>query len=177
MTETARRAQKRDTDSISGVLDPSVSWRTIKQIMEFRFQGCESDGQAASFDARIAVVSLNSRACPAHRTHRGQQLNDQELFYSIAALNALFSSMAWCVAKPNRWSILAVLTFALIWPFANGNLEGDVLLTVNSTMGITVSDLLSVLAVLIALIQAIRIRRAARRNQSATEHSDITEKL
>jgi hypothetical protein len=85
--------------------------------------------------------------------------------------------MAWCAAKPNRWSILAVLTFALIWPFANGNLEGDVLLTINSTMGITVSDLLSVLAVVIALIQAIRIRRAMRRDQSATEHSDITEKL
>ena len=102
----------------------------------------------------------------------------QQVFYSIAAMNALFSSMAWCAAKPNRWSILAVLTFALIWPFADGNLEGDVLLTVNSTTGITVSDLLSVLAAVIALIQAaIRIRRAVRRDQSATEHSDITEKL
>jgi hypothetical protein len=49
-----------------------------------------------------------------------------QLFYSIAAMNALFSSMAWCAAKPNRWSILAVLTFALMWPFVNGDLEGDV---------------------------------------------------
>lgn len=85
--------------------------------------------------------------------------------------------MAWCAAKPNRWSILAVLTFALIWPFVNGNLEGDVLLTINSTTGITISDLLSVVAAVIALIQAIRIRRAVRGDQSATEHSDITEKL
>jgi glucose uptake protein GlcU len=104
-------------------------------------------------------------------------VNDQQLFYSIAALNALFSSMAWCAAKPNRWSILAVLTFALIWPFADGSLEGDVLFTVNSTTGIAVSDLLSALAVVIALIQAIRICRAAHRKQSATEHSDITESL
>jgi hypothetical protein len=103
-------------------------------------------------------------------------VDDQQLFYSIAAMNALFSSMAWCAAKPNRWSILAVLTFALIWPFADGNLEGNVLLTVNSTTGITVSDLLSVLAAVIALIQAIRIRRFVSRDQPAIEHSDITEK-
>ena len=55
------------------------------------------------------------------------------LFYSIAAMNALFSSMAWCAAKPNRWSILALLTFAVIWPFVNGDLEGDVLLTLDGT--------------------------------------------
>ena len=56
-----------------------------------------------------------------------------QLFYSIAAMNALFSSMAWCAAKPNRWSILALLTFAVIWPFVNGDLEGDVLLTLDGT--------------------------------------------
>jgi hypothetical protein len=56
-----------------------------------------------------------------------------QLFYGIAAMNALFSSMAWCAAKPNRWSILALLTFAVIWPFVNGDLEGDVLLTLDGT--------------------------------------------
>jgi FtsH-binding integral membrane protein len=99
-----------------------------------------------------------------------------DLFYSIAAMNALFSSMAWCAARPNRWSILAVLTFALIWPFANGTLEGDILLTVDRTSGITVSDLLSVLAAAIALVQAIRIRHRAR-EKSATGHSDVTQRL
>ena len=90
-------------------------------------------------------------------------------------MNALFSSMAWCVAKPNRWSILALLTFAVIWPFVNGDLEGDVLLTLDGTSGIMVSDLLSVLAAVIAFIQATRIRAAVRRNPSV-EHGDITEK-
>jgi hypothetical protein len=104
-------------------------------------------------------------------------VNDQRLFYSIAAMNALFSSMAWCAARPNRWSILAVLTFALIWPFANGNLEGDILLTVDSTSGLTVSDLLSVLAAAIALVQAIKIRRGRAREKSVTEHSDVTQRL
>jgi len=104
-------------------------------------------------------------------------VNGQQLFYSIAAMNALFASMAWCAARPNRWSILAVLTFALIWPFANGTLEGDILLTVDSTSGITVSDLLSVLAAAIALVQAIRIHRHRAREKSATEHSDVTQTL
>ena len=99
-----------------------------------------------------------------------------QLFYSIAAMNALFSSMAWCAAKPNRWSILTLLTVAIIWPFVNGDLEGDVLLALGSTSGITVSDLLSVLAAVIAFIQAIRIRMAVRRDHPA-EHGDIAENL
>jgi hypothetical protein len=90
-------------------------------------------------------------------------VDDQQLFYGIAAMNALFSSMAWCAAKPDRWSILAVLTFALIWPFANGNLEGHMLLILNSDSGITVSDLFSVLAALLVLVQVIRIRRHSER--------------
>lgn len=57
----------------------------------------------------------------------------------------------------------------------NGDLEGDVLLTLDGTSGITVSDLLSVLAAVITFIQAIRIRAAVRRNPSV-EHGDITEK-
>jgi hypothetical protein len=100
-----------------------------------------------------------------------------QLFYSIAAMNALFSSMAWCAAKPNRWSILAVLTFALMWPFVNGDLQGDVLLQIDSTSAITVSDLLSILAGVIALIQAMRIHPSARRNQSASSTTPITGKL
>jgi hypothetical protein len=93
----------------------------------------------------------------------------QQLFYSIAAMNALFSSMVWCAARPSRWSILSTLTFAVIWPFVNGILEGNLLLSISSTHGITVSDLLSVLAVMIALFQTTRIRRAARRHRPAAE--------
>jgi predicted transcriptional regulator len=69
------------------------------------------------------------------------------------------------------------LTFALIWPFANGILEGDILLTLDSTSGITVSDLLSVLAVAIALVQAIKIRRGRAREKSATEDGVVTRRL
>lgn len=94
-------------------------------------------------------------------------MNDQQLFYSIAAMNALFSSMAWCAAKPDRWSILAVLTFALIWPFANGDLEGHMLLKLNRDSAITVSDLFSVLAALLVFAQVIKIRRHRQKALSA----------
>jgi hypothetical protein len=99
----------------------------------------------------------------------------EQLFYSIATLNALFSSMAWCAAKPTKWSILATLTFAVIWPFVNGILEGKILLKISSTHGVTVSDLLSVLAVVVALVQTMKIRRARRLSQSATDRRNISE--
>ncbi|BBZ22087.1 hypothetical protein [Mycolicibacter hiberniae] len=97
---------------------------------------------------------------------------DQQLFYSIVAMNALFSSMAWCAAKPSRWSITAVVVSALIWPFADGALEGDVLLAINSTTGITVSNVFSCVAVVFAFIQTMRIRGAARRDH-ATEPTAV----
>ena len=99
-----------------------------------------------------------------------------QLFYGIAAMNALFSSMAWCAAKPNRWSILALLTFAVVWPFVpltgSGRRHPSYAGRHQWHNG---SDLLSVLAAVITFIQAIRIRAAVRRNPSV-EHRDITEK-
>jgi len=83
-----------------------------------------------------------------------------QLFYGIAAMNALFSSMAWCAAKPNRWSILPLAPFAVIWPFVNGDLGRR----------------RPSYAAMIAFIQAVSIRAAVRRNPSA-EHRDITENL
>ena len=71
-----------------------------------------------------------------------------QLFYGIAAMNALFSSMAWCAAKPNRWSILALLTFAVIWPFVP----------------------------LTGIWKATSFLRWTARRNPSVEHGDITEK-
>src|ERR1700721_2085537 len=111
---------------------------------------------------RFSGIRHGERTSQMRATHRRPTVH--QFFYGIAAMNALFSSMAWCAAKPDRYSILAVLTFA------NGPLEGNTLVILGSTNGITVSDLFSVLAVSVALVQAVRIRRAARREQSGTEH-------
>ena len=85
-----------------------------------------------------------------------------DLFYNIAAMNALFASLAWCAARPNRASILALTLFACIWPFVNGQMEGHILLVLNSHDAITVSDTFSLVAIVVAAVQGIRLTRAAR---------------
>ena len=83
-------------------------------------------------------------------------MDEPQLFYSIAAMNALFSSLAWCAAKPNRASILSVILFAFIWPVTNGPLEGHTLMHLSHGHGITVSDMLSVVAITVAAVQGVR---------------------
>ena len=82
----------------------------------------------------------------------------QQLFYSALALNALFSSAVWCVVAPRPNSIAALVISAIVWPFMNGPLEGHLLVELDSTHGITVSDILSVLAISIAIVKFKQIR-------------------
>ena len=89
-------------------------------------------------------------------------MDEPQLFYSIAAMNALFSSLAWCAAKPNRASILSVILFAVVWPFTNGPFEGHTLLVLAHGHGITVSDMLSGVAIIVAAVQGVRQRRTSR---------------
>ncbi|MGZ4515020.1 MAG: hypothetical protein ACXVX5_09980 [Mycobacterium sp.] len=86
---------------------------------------------------------------------------EQQLSYAVLAMNALFAAAVWCAVAPSRISITALVIAAVIWPFSNGPLEGHTLLEINSTHGITVSDLLSIVGVLIAgaKIHEIRSRK------------------
>lgn len=111
-------------------------------------------------------------------------MDEPQLFYSIAAMNALFSSLAWCAAKPNRASILSVILFAVIWPVTNGPLEGHTLMVLARGHGITVSDMLSVVAIIVAAVQGVRtnwrqdIASAIRRRRlppgEANQHGTLT---
>ncbi len=83
-------------------------------------------------------------------------LDPNQLFHSVLAMNALFASLAWCLARPNWASIPSVLVLAVLWPLVNKPLEGSILLPLSDNHGITESDLLSVLAVLVAAVQAVR---------------------
>ncbi|MBX7432132.1 hypothetical protein JDV09_08425 [Mycobacterium sp. Y57] len=83
-------------------------------------------------------------------------LDPNQVFHSMLAMNALFASLAWCLARPNRASILSVLAFAALWPFVNGRLEGRILAVISPGHGITESDLLSVLAVVAVVVQVAR---------------------
>jgi len=77
----------------------------------------------------------------------------QRLFYAIVGMNSLFAAAVWCAVAPKRISIAVLVITAIIWPFVNGPLEGHTLLAIGSEHGITVSDLLSVVAVLIAVVK------------------------
>jgi len=55
--------------------------------------------------------------------------------------------------------MLSVVIFAALWPFANGPLEGHTLANLGSGHGITESDMLSVLAFVIAAVQVVRLGR------------------
>ena len=83
-------------------------------------------------------------------------LDPHKLFYGVLAMNALFASLAWCLARPNWASILSVVVFAALWPFANKSFEGRTLVVLSPTHGITSHDLLSVLALIVVAVQMVR---------------------
>ncbi|MDV6280284.1 hypothetical protein [Rhodococcus jostii] len=73
------------------------------------------------------------------------------LFYSLVCMNLLFATATWCLSRPTRWSATATALAALLWLFGNGQLEGRVLLSINYHHGLTVSDLLSMVAFAISI--------------------------
>jgi hypothetical protein len=81
-------------------------------------------------------------------------LDIQELFRSIVVLNSLFASIAWCLARPNWASMTSTLA----------PLKGQLLMGISIHKGVTQSDLISVLAVVVVAIQLARLIIKARRN-------------
>lgn len=77
-------------------------------------------------------------------------------FYGLLVMNALFASLAWSLASRTWPSILSVLVFAAMWPFVNSSFEGRTIVVLSPKHGITTHDLLSVLAVAVAAVQAVR---------------------
>lgn len=90
------------------------------------------------------------------------------LFYPLVFMNLLFATSAWCLAAPTRVSSVATVIAAVFWVFGNGPLEGGILFEITRTHGVTVSDLLAVGAVLIAVWASwpARSPRVARRSRS-----------
>ena len=71
-------------------------------------------------------------------------LDPHKVFHAMFALNALLASLAWCLARPNWASILAVVVSAALWPAANEVFERRILVVLTPEHGITTYDLLSV---------------------------------
>lgn len=80
-------------------------------------------------------------------------------FYALVIMNLLFVSSAWCLARPSLRASAVVVVVAVMWALFNGPIEGHVLIGFTLEHGITESDLLSVMAVVIAAVSAWRVRR------------------
>ncbi|MGW5149697.1 hypothetical protein [Rhodococcus koreensis] len=72
-------------------------------------------------------------------------------FYPLVFMNFLFAATTLCLARPSRLTAGATVVAAVVWIFGNGPLEGQVLWEFDATHGLTVSDLLSVAALAIAV--------------------------
>ena len=100
-------------------------------------------------------------------------IDPQDLFRSVVTLSALFASMAWCLARPNWASMLSTVGLAVLWPFVDRPLTGRLLMVLSDNKGVTQSDLISVLAVLIATGQAIRWYVRSRRRRLADPAPEV----
>ena len=103
----------------------------------------------------------------SQRCRESVLLDPHELFRAIVVLNALFASLAWCLARPNMASILSVVTFSLLWPFVDKPLGGRTVHVVSETSGITTGDFLTVFALGIVALQVARQFRRTQRERAA----------
>jgi hypothetical protein len=90
----------------------------------------------------------------SHRVRGDSLLDTQELFRAVVALNALFASTAWYLARPNWASMLSTLGLAILWPFVDRPLTGRLLMVISEQDGVTQSDLISLFVVTVVAIRA-----------------------
>ena len=96
-------------------------------------------------------------------------LDPHQLFRAIVVLNALFASLAWCLARTNWASLISVVAFACLWPFVDKPLGGRVVYVIDATNGITTGDFISLFAVIAAaVLAAMQFRRRRRESEHAS---------
>ena len=68
------------------------------------------------------------------------------IFYGLVFMNLLFVTSTVCLMKPSTASVVVTVCAGVAWLFFNGPLEGQVLWSLNREHGLTVSDLMSLVA-------------------------------
>lgn len=83
-------------------------------------------------------------------------------FHALVLMNLLFVVGAWCFARPSYTAAAVLVVNSVAWALWNQPIEGRVLVSFSIEHGITESDMLSVLAVVIATITVYRTRVSSR---------------
>lgn len=65
--------------------------------------------------------------------------------------------------------MLSTLALAVLWPFVDKPLGGKVLMVISETKGVTQADLLSVAAVVVVIVQAVRLHIRSRPDDPAAQ--------
>ena len=91
--------------------------------------------------------------------HTGHMPIEPDFFYALVVMNLLFVTAAWSLARPGVVSSAILTVVAVVWVLANGPIEGHVIFSFTLHHGVTESDLLAVLAVVIAAVGVVRVRR------------------
>ncbi|MGV9669325.1 hypothetical protein ACWDPV_01860 [Gordonia sp. NPDC003504] len=78
-------------------------------------------------------------------------MRSPDLFHALVLLNLLFACGLWTLLRPSIRAAAVLVLVAGAWVIWNRPLEGAVLLAVTSHNGLTESDLLSLVAVWIAV--------------------------
>ncbi|WP_044506046.1 hypothetical protein [Gordonia sp. KTR9] len=87
-------------------------------------------------------------------------------FHALVLMNLLFVVGAWCLARPSYTGAAVLAATGVAWALWNQPIEGRVLVSFNIQHGITESDILSVLAVVIAAVTVYRSREMSRQRNT-----------
>lgn len=118
----------------------------------------------------MATRTPNDRCRPAAP---GCTHNDlmPDPFHALILMNLLFVVGAWCLARPSYGAAAVLVANSVAWALWNQPIEGRVLVSFSIEHGITESDMLSVLAVVIATITVYRSRVRSRRSDEEAHSS------
>ncbi|HET8616993.1 MAG TPA: hypothetical protein VFL94_15845 [Actinomycetales bacterium] len=83
------------------------------------------------------------------------------LLVALLVLTVLVAAVAWSVAAPSVGRLALVVLVAAAWLPVNKPVEGPTLLTLGHDRGVTLSDLLSVAAVVLATLPLLLARRSS----------------
>jgi hypothetical protein len=115
----------------------------------------------------VVIVSAPPLPCCPFFSDYGEMTSPQ-FFHAVVVLCALFAAGTYCLLRTTWPSVLTLAAVATTWLFLNGPLEGNVLVVITRSHGLTESDMLSLVGLTIAVMGATRLSRQRHRPRRGT---------